>query len=83
MLFVGGRWQEVAKTGRLPVVNFAAGGIATPADAALMMQLGVDGEFCFPTPNIREGVGRKVPFFCALFYIAAYSSNPGCEKRYY
>ena len=36
---------EVAKTGRLPVVNFAAGGIATPADAALMMQLGVDGVF--------------------------------------
>jgi len=37
--------QEVAKSGRLPVVNFAAGGIATPADAALMMQLGVDGVF--------------------------------------
>ena len=36
---------EVAKLGRLPVVNFAAGGIATPADAALMMQLGVDGVF--------------------------------------
>lgn len=36
---------EVAKTGRLPVVNFAAGGIATPADAALMMQLGCDGIF--------------------------------------
>ncbi|MBI4735559.1 MAG: pyridoxal 5'-phosphate synthase lyase subunit PdxS [candidate division NC10 bacterium] len=36
---------EVARTGRLPVVNFAAGGIATPADAALMMQLGVDGIF--------------------------------------
>lgn len=36
---------ETAKLGRLPVVNFAAGGIATPADAALMMQLGVDG--CF------------------------------------
>ena len=33
------------KAGRLPVVNFAAGGIATPADAALMMQLGVDGVF--------------------------------------
>ena len=30
---------------RLPVVNFAAGGVATPADAALMMQLGVDGIF--------------------------------------
>jgi len=37
--------KEVASTGRLPVVNFAAGGIATPADAALMMQLGVDGVF--------------------------------------
>src|SRR5271167_3158559 len=36
---------SVAETGRLPVVNFAAGGIATPADAALMMQLGVEGVF--------------------------------------
>lgn len=36
---------EIAKTGKLPVVNFAAGGIATPADAALMMQLGCDGIF--------------------------------------
>ena len=36
---------EAASSGRLPVVNFAAGGIATPADAALMMQLGVDGVF--------------------------------------
>lgn len=37
--------QEVAQQGKLPVVNFAAGGIATPADAALMMQLGCDGIF--------------------------------------
>ncbi len=37
--------REVAELGRLPVVNFAAGGIATPADAALMMQLGCDGVF--------------------------------------
>lgn len=37
--------KSVSKTGSLPVVNFAAGGIATPADAALMMQLGVDGVF--------------------------------------
>ena len=37
--------REVARLGRLPVVNFAAGGLATPADAALMMQLGVDGVF--------------------------------------
>jgi len=36
---------EVARTGKLPVVNFAAGGVATPADAALMMQLGADGVF--------------------------------------
>ncbi|MGK5511206.1 MULTISPECIES: pyridoxal 5'-phosphate synthase lyase subunit PdxS [Brevibacillus] len=37
--------EEVHKTGKLPVVNFAAGGVATPADAALMMQLGSDGVF--------------------------------------
>lgn len=36
---------QTAKLGRLPVVNFAAGGVATPADAALCMQLGVDGVF--------------------------------------
>jgi pyridoxal 5'-phosphate synthase pdxS subunit len=36
---------EVHTTGKLPVVNFAAGGIATPADAALMMQLGAEGVF--------------------------------------
>jgi pyridoxal 5'-phosphate synthase pdxS subunit len=37
--------REVAEAGRLPVVLFTAGGIATPADAALMMQLGADGVF--------------------------------------
>lgn len=37
--------KQVAQDGRLPVVNFAAGGVATPADAALMMQLGLDGVF--------------------------------------
>jgi len=37
--------QETRSLGRLPVVNFAAGGVATPADAAMMMQLGVDGVF--------------------------------------
>ena len=36
---------EINRTGKLPVVNFAAGGVATPADAALMMQLGCDGGF--------------------------------------
>jgi pyridoxal 5'-phosphate synthase pdxS subunit len=45
---IGAPYELVLETrslGRLPVVNFAAGGIATPADAALMMQLGVDGVF--------------------------------------
>ncbi|HUS14060.1 MAG TPA: pyridoxal 5'-phosphate synthase lyase subunit PdxS [Chloroflexia bacterium] len=37
--------KQIAETGKLPVVNFAAGGVATPADAALMMQLGSDGVF--------------------------------------
>jgi pyridoxal 5'-phosphate synthase pdxS subunit len=37
--------RQVKQLGRLPVVNFAAGGVATPADAALMMQMGVDGVF--------------------------------------
>ena len=37
--------QDVAKNGKLPVVNFVAGGIATPADAALAMQLGAEGVF--------------------------------------
>jgi pyridoxal 5'-phosphate synthase pdxS subunit len=37
--------KQTAQLGRLPVVNFAAGGVATPADAALMMQLGCDGVF--------------------------------------
>ena len=45
---IGAPYELVVETkelGRLPVVNFAAGGVATPADAALMMQLGVDGVF--------------------------------------
>jgi len=37
--------EEIHKTGKLPLVNFAAGGVATPTDAALMMQLGADGVF--------------------------------------
>src|SRR5438445_10615586 len=37
--------NEIHKTGKLPVVNFCAGGVATPTDAALMMQLGADGVF--------------------------------------
>ena len=50
--------QEVAQMQRLPVINFAAGGIATPSDAALMMQLGSDGVFVgsgiFKSTNPKE-----------------------------
>ena len=48
---------EVARTGKLPVVNFAAGGVATPADAALMMQLGAEGVFVGSGIQIRESRG--------------------------
>jgi pyridoxal 5'-phosphate synthase pdxS subunit len=50
--------QETAKLGRLPVVNFAAGGVATPADAALMMQLGCDGVFV-GSGIFKSGDARK------------------------
>jgi len=43
--------REVARGGRLPVVLFCAGGIATPADAALMMALGAEGVFAWPPPR--------------------------------
>lgn len=61
---------DVHKTGCLPVVNFAAGGIATPADAALMMQLGADGVFVgsgiFKSGNPQkraEAIVRATAFF--------------------
>lgn len=46
--------KEVARTGKLPVVNFAAGGIATPADAALCMQLGCDGVFVYVSVSVNS-----------------------------
>ncbi|HCP61800.1 MAG TPA: pyridoxal 5'-phosphate synthase lyase subunit PdxS, partial [Actinobacteria bacterium] len=50
--------RSVAAAGKLPVVNFSAGGIASPADAALMMHLGADGNFVgsgiFKSENIRD-----------------------------
>ena len=55
--------REIHQTGSLPVVNFAAGGVATPADAALMMQLGADGVFVgsgiFKSSN-PEAVARAI-----------------------
>ena len=50
--------QETAQLGRLPVVNFAAGGVATPADAALMMQMGCDGVFV-GSGIFKSGDARK------------------------
>lgn len=56
--------RKVAESGKLPVVNFAAGGIATPADAALCMQLGVDGVFVgsgiFKSSNPAKRAGAIV-----------------------
>jgi pyridoxal 5'-phosphate synthase pdxS subunit len=61
---------KVRELGRLPVVNFAAGGIATPADAALMMQLGCDGVFVgsgifkSSNPAVRaRGIVKATAFF--------------------
>merc|ERR1712086_629801 len=52
--------RKVAEEGKLPVVNFAAGGVATPADAALMMQLGVDGVF------VSSGLGPAMVGICDI-----------------
>ena len=55
--------MDIHKTGRLPVVNYAAGGVATPADAALMMQLGAEGVFVgsgiFKSSN-PEAIARAI-----------------------
>tara|TARA_Y100000389_G_C17435116_1_gene505020 strand:- start:205 stop:1074 length:870 start_codon:yes stop_codon:yes gene_type:complete len=62
--------KEVKKLKRLPVVNFAAGGVATPADAALMMQMGCDGVFVgsgifksTDPKNMAESVVQAVTYF--------------------
>src|SRR5271170_3624094 len=76
--------NEIAETGRLPVVNFAAGGIATPADAALMMQIGVDGVFVgsgiFKSgdPGKRAAaIVKATTFFNDAKVLAEVSSNLG------
>lgn len=76
--------REVHRAGRLPVVNFAAGGVATPADAALMMQLGAEGVFVGsgifksgdPAKRARAIVGA-VTNFEDEDYIAHVSENLG------
>ena len=76
--------KEVHDNGKLPVVNFAAGGVATPADAALMMQLGAEGVFVGsgifksgdPAKRARAIVGAVTNFEDAE-YIAHVSENLG------
>ncbi len=75
---------EIHNTGKLPVVNFAAGGVATPADAALMMQLGVDGVFVgsgifkSSNPEVRaKAIVRATTHFQDPAIIAEVSKNLG------
>jgi len=75
---------EVHKTGKLPVVNFAAGGVATPADAALMMQLGAEGVFVgsgiFKSTNPEErarAIVKATTHFKDAAIIAQVSKNLG------
>lgn len=65
--------KETKEAGRLPVVNFAAGGIATPADAALMMQLGVDG--CFVGSGIFKS-GNPEKRAAAIVKAVTHFDNP-------
>ena len=76
--------KEVHDTGNLPVVNFAAGGVATPADAALMMQLGADGVFVgsgiFKSSNpqmMAEAVVKATTHYQDAAIIAEVSKNLG------
>jgi pyridoxal 5'-phosphate synthase pdxS subunit len=76
--------EEVHKAGKLPVVNFAAGGIATPADAALMMQLGAEGVFVgsgifkSSNPGVRaKAIVKATTHFRDPAIIAEVSKNLG------
>ncbi len=76
--------KEVHDSGKLPVVNFAAGGIATPADAALMMQLGADGVFVgsgiFKSSNphmMAEAIVKATTHYQDAAIIAEVSKNLG------
>ena len=76
--------EEIHKTGKLPVVNFAAGGVATPTDAALMMQLGADGVFVgsgifkSSNPEVRaKAIVKATTHFQDPQIIAEVSKNLG------
>lgn len=65
--------EETAKIGRIPVVNFAAGGISTPADAALLMNLGCDGVFVGSGVFKTEDASQRAQ---AIVLAVAYHDNP-------
>ena len=76
--------KETKELGRMPVVNFAAGGVATPADAALMMQLGVDGVFVgsgiFKSGDPAKranAIGKAVTHYQDASILAEVSKNLG------
>ena len=80
--------REVKQLGRLPVVNFSAGGVATPADAALMMQLGADGVFVgsgiFKSdspPAVAEAIVKAVTHFQDATVLADVSRGLGDAMR--
>ncbi len=80
--------KEIRETGRFPVVNFSAGGIASPADAALMMQLGVDGNFVgsgiFKSENpqrMAEAIVKATTHFNDADIIADVSKGLGDAMR--
>ena len=79
---------QIHETGKLPVVNFAAGGIATPADAALMMQIGVEGVFVgsgiFKSSNpsaMAKAIVKATTHFNDPKIIAEVSSGLGDAMR--
>ena len=70
--------KEVASLGRLPVVNFAAGGIATPSDAALMMALGCDGVF------VGSGIfksSQPAAYAAAIVEATTFWDSPGVVAK--
>lgn len=80
--------QEVHRTGKLPVVNFAAGGVATPADAALMMQLGAEGVFvgsgvfkAEDPPSTAKAVVRATTHYQDPEVLAEVSKGLGAAMR--
>ena len=80
--------REVKRLGRLPVVNFAAGGIVTPADASLMMQLGADGIFVgsgiFKSENPKrraEAIVAATTYYDRPDIVAKVSENLGKEMK--